>query len=126
MYCINLQRTLTLQRHILEPPLFFALILYSSISSGVALLITRMHLSPSRVIVYFGLLDNSLVPLYLNEILEEIEKRMEGERKTNHSTSGVGVPITSASRRIVLPSCASLSFNFFKNSGGVAALGSLI
>lgn len=40
--------------------------------------------------------------------------------------SGVGDPITSASRRITLPSGPSASFNFFKKSGGVAALGSLI
>lgn len=42
-----------------------------------------------------------------------------------HSISGVGVPITSASKRIVFPSLPSASFNFFMNSGGVDAFGSL-
>ncbi len=65
MIHFNLHRTFTLQRHILEPPLFRALILYSSTSSGVALLITKIHLSPSRVILYLAPADNSLVPLYL-------------------------------------------------------------
>lgn len=62
---LNLHRTLTLQRHMREPPLFRALIIYSSTSSGVTLLITKIHLSPSRVMLYLGPSDNSLVPLYL-------------------------------------------------------------
>ena len=63
---LNLHRTLTLQRVMREPPLLRALMLYSSISSGVTLLITRMHLSPSRVRLYLRLSDSSLVPLYLD------------------------------------------------------------
>lgn len=63
----NLQRTVTLHRVIREPPLFRALILYSSRSSGVKLLITRIHLSPSRVMLYFDPFEISLVPLYLQE-----------------------------------------------------------
>jgi hypothetical protein len=48
------------------------------------------------------------------------------DKKTNHSTSGLGVPMTSASRRIVLPSLPSASRNFLRNSGGVDAFASLI
>jgi hypothetical protein len=40
--------------------------------------------------------------------------------------SGLGVPITSASKRIILPWLPSTSFNFLRNSGGVDAFGSLI
>ena len=48
------------------------------------------------------------------------------ERKTtNHSISGFGVPITSASKRMVLPSLPSASRNFLRNSGGVDAFRSL-
>jgi hypothetical protein len=49
---------------------------------------------------------------------------MEG-KITNHSISGFGVPITSASNRIVLPSLPSASRNFLRNSGGVDEFGSL-
>ncbi len=49
---------------------------------------------------------------------------MEG-KITNHSISGFGVPMTSASNRIVLPSLPSASRNFLRNSGGVEELGSL-
>lgn len=105
-----------------EPPLFRALILYSSTSSGVTLLITKIHLSPSRVMLYLGPSDNSLVPLYLTEEEKFSDEVLE---VTDHSTSGLGVPITSASKRIVLPSLPSASRNFLRNSGGVAELGSL-
>jgi len=44
---------------------------------------------------------------------------------TNHSISGFGVPITSASKRIVFPSFPSASRNFLRNSGGVDAFASL-
>jgi len=46
-------------------------------------------------------------------------------RKTNHSISGFGVPITSASKRIVLPSLPSTSRNFLRNSGGIDEFASL-
>jgi len=50
---------------------------------------------------------------------------MIGKENTNHSTSGFGVPITSASKRIVFPSFPSASRNFLRNSGGVDAFASL-
>lgn len=71
---VHLHRTLTLQRDIFAPPLFRILILYSSISSAVRLLITKIQRSPSRVIVYFGLFDNSFVPRYLSRRIGKINE----------------------------------------------------
>jgi hypothetical protein len=89
----------------------------------VQLLIVKIHLSPSRVMLYLIPSDSSLVPLYL--IMKKKNLGDEKKKKTNHSISGFGVPITSASKRIVLPSLPSASFNFLRNSGGVAAFASL-
>ncbi len=50
---------------------------------------------------------------------------MIGKENTNHSTSGFGVPITSASKRIVFPSFPSVSRNFLINSGGIDEFASL-
>lgn len=84
-----------------------------------------MHLSPSRVMLYLIPSDNSFVPLYLIGKKEFDENDWKEREKTNHSISGLGVPMTSASRRIVLPSLPSASRNFLRNSGGVAAFRSL-